>query len=203
MASRKGRKRLLNMARTEAGRLSRSRKAVSQRAEPADAVALGARRRQYVGFPVEWYGDPRMSSCLGRLSLSYDYDVRAGIPEHLRSGITRDQLDAAERFAETRLRYFRAVGAPGLPRLPRSEDDPPKACDRCGLMIPCEDCAADKLGTARRAWREVTELLAARSSWLDVVRDLVIYDIFDPEDILTLRPALDALDAYYRKGQRA
>lgn len=206
--SKAGRKRFKELARTTSGQLSRSRKARLARKEDSERsaieVAVDARQRHYgmLGVPVEYYKDPRMGSALGRLSIAYDIDVRAGRPEHLRSGITRDQMDAAEKFAETRLRYFRAVGAPGLPRQPRSEDDPPKACDRCGLMIPCEDCAADKLGTARRAWREVTELLAARSSWLDVVRDLVIYDIFDPDDILILRPALDALDAYYRKGTR-
>jgi hypothetical protein len=201
MGSRKGRKRLLNMARTEAGRLSRSRKAVSQRAEPANAVGLEARRRHDPGFPLEYYKDPRMSSMLGKLSIAYDVDERAGIPEEKRSGITRDQMDAAERFADTRRRYYYALGAPGLPREPRAEE--PKACERCGLMIPCEDCSADRRAAAIRAWRQVTAVLAQDGLWVQVVKDLVIYNMFNENDLHILRPALDALDAYYRKGQRA
>lgn len=85
------------VARTDSGRVSRSRKP----ADPADKVARDARMKIF-GVTAQHASTSEASTFMGRLSL---LGTQGG-------GISVDQYEALKRFADDRERYMLSINAP-------------------------------------------------------------------------------------------
>lgn len=91
---RRGRPRVEGVSREPNGRISRAK-------EPADVVALEARRR-HLGLPKDKLRDQRAGSYIGYLNILGNRD-----------GLSDDQYEAAQNFLSLREAYLRAIKAPG------------------------------------------------------------------------------------------
>lgn len=193
--AKRGRKKNPSLPRTESGRPSRSRTA---RAEEARAVAVAARARHQPGFPPELYADPRMGDILGRLSIAWDLDKAAGVPFERRTGISREQYEAGQMYTAVRLRYLRAMQAPGLPRESYSEEEPRQPCDECGSDRACDECAKRaRLAATAEFHGAVAALMVWPGVYRGIVHELCINNSFDPEDIVDLRKGLNLLIQHF------
>lgn len=93
MGAKRGRKRIVNVSRTESGRISRAR-------EPADRVALEARAK-HLGISVEQARDQRAETFIGALAI-----------RGRESGLSKEQYEALTHYTELRADFHRAVKAP-------------------------------------------------------------------------------------------
>lgn len=90
----RGRPKIEGSAREPNGRVSRAK-------QPADVVALEARRR-HLGLPKEKLRDQKAGTFIGYLNLIGKSD-----------GLSDDQYDAAIEYLDLRNAYLRAIQAPG------------------------------------------------------------------------------------------
>lgn len=108
LKQKRGRRKVINVAREPNGRISRSGRAHT----PADSVALKARASR-MGVTMEEARDPRAATYIGTLNMLGKRD-----------GLSDDQYEGAVRFLELRQSYMMAIKAPDGER-DRSERSTP------------------------------------------------------------------------------
>lgn len=108
----------------------------------AMAVAVDARRRHY-DAPESTVKDQRWSTAIGRLFLSAE--------------ISEEQYEAAQMLLQVRIRYMKAIGAPGQPG---NVSEPMQPCVECGAKVLCDPCAAESKDRKKARWDAAAAVLA-------------------------------------------
>lgn len=108
----------------------------------AMAVAIDARQRHY-DAPDETVKDQRWSTAIGRLFLSKE--------------ISEEQYEAAQTLLQVRIRYMKAIGAPGQPG---NVAEPMQPCVECGAKVLCDPCAGESADRKKARWDDALSVLA-------------------------------------------
>jgi hypothetical protein len=145
----RGRPRKQGVRRAPSGRISQAKdvqaeiksREKSESEKDAMAVAVDARRRHY-DAPDSTVKDQRWSTAIGRLFLSKE--------------ISEEQYEAAQMLLQARIRYMKAIGAPGQPR---NVAEPMQPCVECGAKVLCEPCAAESKDRKIARWDDVSSVL--------------------------------------------